>query len=84
MIFVSDEEEDDDMTRLLYAHDMMRIMYVYYNLIKLLYRACTNTAQIHRGKQICENRNLSSSAGGRLAAALDYQQCLLWRSATNS
>ena len=50
MIFVSDEEDDDDMTRLMYVHDMMRIMYVYYNLIKLLYGACTNTAQIHRGE----------------------------------
>jgi hypothetical protein len=46
MIFVLNDDDDDDddgMTRLLYVYDMMRIVYVYYDLMKLLYRACTNT-----------------------------------------
>ena len=49
IIFVLDDD-DDDMTRLLYVYDLMRILYVYYDMVKLLYRACTNTAQIHRGE----------------------------------
>ena len=51
MIFVlNDDDDDDGMTRLLYVYDMMRIVYVYYDLMKLLYRACTNTSQIRRGE----------------------------------
>ena len=48
MIFVLNDD-DDGMTRLLYVYDMMRIVYVYYDLMKLLYRAFTNTSQIRRG-----------------------------------
>ena len=37
MIFVLND--DDGMTRLLYVYEMMRIVYVWYDLMKLLYRA---------------------------------------------
>ena len=49
MIFVLNDDDDDGMTRLLYVYDMMRIVYVYYDLMKLLYRAYINTTQIRRG-----------------------------------
>jgi hypothetical protein len=42
MIFVLNDD-DDGMTRLLYVYDMMIIVYVYCDLMKLLYRACINT-----------------------------------------
>ena len=48
MIFVLNDDDDDGMTRLLYVYDMMRIVYVYYDMMKLLYRACINTSQIQR------------------------------------
>ena len=44
MIFVlNDDDDDDGMTRLLYVYDMMRIMYAYYDMMKLL----IEHAQIH-------------------------------------
>ena len=60
MIFVLND--DDGMMRLLYVYDMMRIVYVYYDLMKLLYRACINTAQMRRGS--------GSAKAGTLAVAL--------------
>ena len=63
MIFVLNDD-DDGMTRLLYVYDMTRILYVYCDLMKLLYRACTNTSQIRRG-------GYESVKVGILAAALD-------------
>ena len=68
MIFVLND--DDGMMRLLYVYDMMRIVYVQYDLMKLLYRACINTTQIRRGVRIGESRNISSSAGEHLVVAL--------------
>ena len=70
MIFVLNDD-DDGMMRLLYVYDMMRILYVYYDLMKLLYRAYINTTQIRRGVRIAESRNISSSAGKHLAVAPD-------------
>ena len=64
MIFVLNDDDDDGMTRLLYVYDMMIILYVYCDLMKLLYRACTNTSQIRRG-------GYESVKLGILAAALD-------------
>ena len=71
MIFVLNDDDDNGMTRLLYVYDMMRIVYVYYDLMKLLYRAYINTTQIRRGVRIGESRNISSSAGKHLAVATD-------------
>ena len=74
MIFVLDDD-DDDMTRLLYVYDMMRILYVYYDVMKVLYRPCINTENTWSGAETGTGKgmgmgNLSSSACGRIAAAL--------------
>ena len=67
-----DDDDDDDMTRLLYVYDMMTILYVY-DMMRQLCETCTNTAEIHRGKNNTGNKINSSSAGWRIAAALSYQ-----------